>query len=530
MPDYKKPLDAIIALKTQLSTQITALKQKSSSPEEHQETAFTILRATIQELNKIYQIFSILLALPESDLKEKSIKNVIQNMQLKRKLTLDGNEILKTLTNSHLPEFRDFYDEPYCWELCYYTATLCIQDNQTYPVKSRFNTIETEIYTLLIQHVITPQIDPVFKKIKNNFYINPTTTQFGIRFEKTDYDEYYQYLALEKKAAQVTERYDIYKESHSDIFKDFSEEIFPILDKLDVYNYLINVTIKAYYKEFTDTTQFSVIFTESFSLLKNVFQFFANVSVLNQELDALIKKYDSLFNYGSHSNSNPNQSSNAISKRQAKKNRTLQRVVRNAPSLETEIFLNKGKAATEEMPIVTPSADIDSLPVSHEVTPITDTSFEKLSEKLAEKLEEVSVEENTAESAALTYDYMLYPKKKKSISQTANETPETEVATPHFGSKTEKTLQKIIDLSPKLKYSALTRFFVNKLSGYVNDKTGSSSRKLFADKHGVFLHERHGRDRKQYVDVNVVKDTRDLLQNLKIIPVEAAKKTMQPRK
>lgn len=79
----------------------------------------------------------------------------------------------------------------------------------------------------------------------------------------------------------------------------------------------------------------------------------------------------------------------------------------------------------------------------------------------------------------------------------------------------KKTVIKIFENSPKIKYDKLVTL-IEALSGELNDKTGSSSRKFHLFDMSVFMHERHGRDRAQYVDGHVVKQMKILLSSLGI--------------
>jgi hypothetical protein len=129
-----------------------------------------------------------------------------------------------------------------------------------------------------------------------------------------------------------------------------------------------------------------------------------------------------------------------------------------------------------------------------------------LASKEAEK-EEAEAEKQEEIKKANLQLYSYYHRRKQ----------EAEVK--RFSSKAENIIEDIFAESKKIKYCDLVNFIKNTLEGKVDSKTKSSLRKLIiADGQTVFIHQRHGRDRKKYVPVEAVKELKIVLQNLGINP------------
>ncbi len=87
-----------------------------------------------------------------------------------------------------------------------------------------------------------------------------------------------------------------------------------------------------------------------------------------------------------------------------------------------------------------------------------------------------------------------------------------------FKSRSRKTIEKIFDGDKKIKYADLVTLVEHAFSGKELSKTGSSSRKLILGIETIFLHQRHNRDRKDYVDPNTIKDVKRVLGILGVTP------------
>lgn len=472
------------------------------------ETATAVIKRTFDHLRNLYNSLNEL-----SDIE--TIKKITKDMQFSVPLPKKDETIflglMAHLMLSAISRFNSIVAESdYFLEETYLELKRLKADNNLFPYKNEFSKKENELFQIISKKIVEPYYDIYFDKMKSHFIIG--SSALGL---------YYQCdipLHILKEFKEITEtlkKQDLliaevksFKEnfgSESGWFKDNIADLLELnVIRLTVFSDLIK-----------KLNEFPVIRKENikkgtlsdfFPNIKAIFLLRENLDEINNDLELILSALDKRKKELTPIQSKTKSSSS--SKKRHKKHKKE----RANPS--EEIYYTDDSVSQHAMDL-DPISNSPDRASSSEASSLAATDSkseeciflskeaEKEEEEPEEKQEEI--EEKSAEENLPLYSY--------------HHAKQQEAEARRFSSKAEKIIEDIFDESKKINYYDLVNFIKNTLNGEVDSKTKSSSRKLIlAPGQTVFMHQRHGRDRKDYVPVETVKALKIVLQNLGITP------------
>jgi hypothetical protein len=489
-----EPTKAMHDILERLQLTVDNLHTQSSSMTK--EAAMSIVDDTINELNLLY---TNLRKGVENGHGEAMFSEMGWNFNFSQEIMIN---IAQDMLNEY-QQFKELMTLSYPFERTYMQLGVYLFDlyDISLKVRSSFVTMESTIYAILREEILMPYLDLDFKKVVPS-----------IRYEKKEKGSCYH---LPPEAWETSEIKVIQKAQ-------------AFLEQLQHANYSKLQTISpTFYEAFQDKLDECSHGLETFNLLnRKVLLMIENYKegerIINGraypllDLQYLMENFKNLLALSKHAE-NINSELNAL-KKQAE-----QIIFNHEYSQKLNKLIGSKKPTTRGKRKATPpikQQPVTISPLIEEVLPVVERPLPKISSPVQDLSKHLSTL-----SLSCSKDHIEGPKVKAApyvphfaAQKTVVSKKTTEPSPYIFKSRSRKTLEAVFSGTNKVKYADLKTLVENALSGDVKSDTGSSSRKMTFGKHKVFLHQRHGRDRKKYVDPNVIKDVRNILKTLGVTP------------
>lgn len=461
------------------------------------EAAGAAIKTLFRHLRNLYEEISQL-----SDIKE--IKKITRDLQFSVPLPKKDETIVTIMAHlmvSAIDRFNSIAADSYFLEEAYLELKRLKKDNDLYDYKNDLSKKENELFQRISKKLIEPYYDPCFDKMKKHFTI--ISSNLGLYYQcdipLCNLKEYEDILRTLKKQDTLIEKVESFKnnfESAHDWVKDNMEDMLELIElRLIVFYELVEKLNACSIRK--DNIKKGNI-SDFFPNIKAIFLLRENLDEVDNDLDSML----SILN---------EKKKELESLRKEKKSSTKKR--RKKRKKEIAVEPEALSDSLEGSSILSDSSSVVAATSVHSYSSDESEKYVFLNKEEGKKEEKEEIKEQKQEIKEKPAENLLLHNYHRSKKQEKEEEPR------RFSSDAEKMIQDIFDGSKKINYHNLVNFIKNTLNGEVNSKTKSSSRKLkIASGQTVFMHQRHGRDRKNYVPVETVKALKIVLENLGLAP------------
>jgi hypothetical protein len=389
-------------------------------------------------------------------------------------LTIDS--IYNNLAGT-LKSIKDLALTEFMWEECWLKLKLDIADDEIISRKDDFIKQELRFLNLLIE-LVEPQLNPGFQRFKQYF-------QFKVKDEKRFYQLSYTFKndntnTYFKKLNKLSQKLN------TSLQAELMEKFNVLIMKSHIFTLFQQKYSSLYNKTVNEHSPFlgELIHLENQSV------------ELEKESELLLDKFSQ--------KTQPKKTHSKNTKRKPsrkKSNRSTSASLTQA----LEPSLSALEETQTEMSTLSVKEEIPAIPLKEEVLMML------TSKPVADERPGLVENSNTPIHPL----YQTYQNKKEQKNKKEEQPQEIKFS---FKSRSKKVLENLFEGSLKIKYTNLVTLVENALYGKEVSNTGSSSRKLIVESETIFLHARHHRDRKDFVDPNTIKEVKRMLQALGITP------------